>query len=79
MTIALNILPIFLVIGIGLVAKKVGFLPREFLVPGNRLAFFIAIPAMLFRATKALVPEGGCGALEPSGCGPGEVSDASGE
>lgn len=50
MTIALNILPIFLVIGIGVGAQKTGFLPREFQGPGNRLAFFIAIPAMLFRA-----------------------------
>jgi predicted permease len=55
MTIALNILPIFPVIGIGLGAKRTGFLPREFLGPGNRLAFFIAIPAMLFRAI-ALTP-----------------------
>jgi len=53
--IAFNILPIFLVIGLGIGAKKVGFLPREFLVPGNRLAFYIAIPAMLFRAI-ALTP-----------------------
>ncbi len=55
MTIALNILPIFLVIAIGIGAQKTGFLPSEFLGPGNRLAFYIAIPAMLFRAI-ALTP-----------------------
>lgn len=50
MTIALSILPIFPVIVIGLVGQRLGLLPDEFLKAGNRLAFNLAIPALIFRA-----------------------------
>lgn len=50
MTIALSILPIFLVIIAGLVGKRLGFFPDEFLQTGNRLAYYLAIPALIFRA-----------------------------
>ena len=45
-----TILPIFVVIGIGLVAGQRGYLPAAFLGPANRLVYHLAIPAMIFRA-----------------------------
>ncbi|MDL2322127.1 AEC family transporter [Desulfosarcina sp. OttesenSCG-928-B08] len=45
-----TIIPIVLVLTIGWAARKKGFIPTEFLVPGNRLVYYLAIPAMVFRA-----------------------------
>ncbi len=45
-----TIVPIFVVIGVGLLASQRGFLPTEFLGPANRLVYHLAIPAMIFRA-----------------------------
>ena len=45
-----TIIPIFMVIVLGWFARQRGFLPAEFLVPANRLVFYIAIPAMVFGA-----------------------------
>ncbi len=50
MTIIATILPIFLIILLGWVFNQRGFLPREFIGPGNRLVFYLAIPAIIFRA-----------------------------
>lgn len=50
MTIIATILPIFLIILLGWVFHQKGFLPREFLGPGNRLVFYLAIPAIIFRS-----------------------------
>ncbi len=50
MTILNTILPIFLIIFLGWIFHLRGFLPREFLAPGNRLVFYMAIPAMIFQA-----------------------------
>jgi malate permease and related proteins len=47
-----TIAPIFLIIALGGFARKRGFLPPEFLGPANRLVYFIAIPALIFRATS---------------------------
>lgn len=47
-----TIVPIFGVILLGLAAKQKGFLPPHFLGPANRLVFYIAIPAMVFRAVS---------------------------
>ncbi len=50
MAILNTILPIFLVIFMGWLFHQKGFLPQEFLGPGNRLVFYMAIPAMIFQA-----------------------------
>lgn len=45
-----TIVPIFTVIFIGWYAHRRGFFPGTFLAPANRIVFYIAIPAMIFRA-----------------------------
>ena len=45
-----TILPIFVVIGLGLLAAQRGYLPAGFLGPANRLVYHLAIPAMIFGA-----------------------------
>jgi hypothetical protein len=46
----LNILPLFAVMALGFAGARAGLLPPGFVGPANRLAFFVAIPALLFRA-----------------------------
>lgn len=48
MQIYLTIVPIFLLVALGWFARRVGLLTSEFMVPANRLVFYIGIPAMLF-------------------------------
>jgi predicted permease len=50
MTILSTILPIFFVILLGWAFHRMGFIPQTFLGPGNRLVFYLAIPAMIFRS-----------------------------
>ena len=45
-----TILPVFAVIMLGSAAKHRGYLPSAFLEPANRLVYYFAIPAMIFRA-----------------------------
>ncbi len=45
-----TIIPIFIVIVLGAVARSRGFIPTAFLEPANRLVYYLAIPAMIFRA-----------------------------
>jgi hypothetical protein len=45
-----TIIPIFAVILLGLLAKKRGFIPPSFVSPANRLTYYLAIPALIFRA-----------------------------
>lgn len=45
-----TIIPIFVVILLGWLAGRRGFLPASFMGPANRLVFYLAIPAMIFRA-----------------------------
>ena len=45
-----TIIPIFALIVLGWFAGRRGFLPASFLGPANRLVFYLAIPAMIFRA-----------------------------
>ena len=45
-----TIIPIFSLIGLGWFARRKGFIPPEFLGPANRLTYYFAIPAMVFRA-----------------------------
>jgi len=42
--------PIFAVILIGWLARRKGFMPPEFFSPANRLVYYVAIPAMVFKA-----------------------------
>lgn len=50
MPITTTIIPIFCVIAIGWLFHRRGFIPQAFLEPANRLLFYLAIPAMIFRA-----------------------------
>lgn len=50
MAIALSILPIFFIIGLGLVGARRGFFPPGFVEPANRLAYWLAIPSLIFKA-----------------------------
>ncbi len=45
-----TIAPIFLLIALGWFAHHRGFIPPEFLGPANRLTYYFAIPALVFRA-----------------------------
>lgn len=45
-----TIIPIFAVVVLGLLASKKGFMPTEFLGPANRLVYYLAIPALIFRS-----------------------------
>ncbi len=50
MNIITTIIPIFAVIILGWFARFKGFIQPEFLGPANRLVFYLAIPAMIFRS-----------------------------
>ena len=50
MDILSTIVPIFILIGLGWFVRRKGFIPPEFFGPANRLVFYLAIPAMIFRA-----------------------------
>ncbi|MBN2331713.1 MAG: AEC family transporter [Deltaproteobacteria bacterium] len=50
MTIVSTIIPIFAIILLGCFARQRGFLQPDFLQPANRLVYYLAIPAMIFRA-----------------------------
>lgn len=44
------ILPIFIIIAAGWLARKRRFIPETFIGPANRIVYYFAIPAMVFRA-----------------------------
>ena len=46
----ITILPIFMIILLGWLARVFGFIRMAFIEPANRLVFYLAIPAMVFRA-----------------------------
>ena len=49
-----TIIPIFMLIMLGATARRLGFMKTEFIAAANRLVFYLAIPALVFRAlTKA--------------------------
>ena len=49
-----TIIPIFMLILLGVGARHFGFMKTEFIAAANRLVFYLAIPALVFRAlTKA--------------------------
>lgn len=45
-----TIIPIFTIIALGAVARRLNFISPSFLAPANRLVYYLAIPAMIFRA-----------------------------
>ena len=45
-----TIIPIFSLVALGNIARRKGFLPEAFMGPANRLVYYLAIPAMIFRA-----------------------------
>lgn len=47
-----TIIPIFAVIFLGFYAHRKGLMPPEFLGPANQLVYFLAIPALIFRAVS---------------------------
>ena len=50
MNILTTIIPIFAIIVLGWLARVYGFIRSEFIEPANRLVFYLALPAMVFRA-----------------------------
>jgi hypothetical protein len=50
MNIVSTIIPIFSIIVLGWIAYRRGFIPDTFIHPANRLVYYMAIPAMIFRA-----------------------------
>ena len=50
MNIISTIVPVFIIILLGLLAKKKGFISSEFLDEANRLVYYIAIPALIFNS-----------------------------
>lgn len=50
MEIMVTIIPIFTIIALGWIARAKGFLPDAFMGPANRLVYYWAIPAMIFRS-----------------------------
>ncbi|MBU0543905.1 MAG: AEC family transporter [Proteobacteria bacterium] len=52
MHIAVTIIPIFSIVILGWLIRLKGFIPPEFMGPANSLVYYIAIPAMIFRAVS---------------------------
>jgi predicted permease len=52
MQILSTIIPIFLVVLLGWIVHQRGFIPPEFLEPANRLVYYVAIPAMIFKSVS---------------------------
>ena len=50
MNIFTTIIPIFVIILLGWISRKKGFIHADFIGPANSLVFYIAIPAMIFSA-----------------------------
>jgi hypothetical protein len=48
LTIIENISPVFLVIVLGFLSRRLGFLPDTFIVSANRLVYFVAIPILVY-------------------------------
>ncbi len=58
MQIVYTIVPIFMIIALGWAVREKGFIPPGFFAPANRLVYYLAIPAMIFRAiSKASIGE----------------------
>lgn len=46
----ITIIPIFMLIFLGAFCRRLGFVKDDFIVSANRLVFYLAIPALVFRA-----------------------------
>jgi predicted permease len=46
------ILPIFIIIAAGWLARRQSFIPETFMGPANRIVYYFAIPAMIFRSVS---------------------------
>lgn len=58
MQIVATIVPIFIIVLLGWAVHRKGLLPDGFIEPANRLVYYLAIPAMIFRAlTKSTFTE----------------------
>ncbi|GAB6063030.1 AEC family transporter [Deferrisoma palaeochoriense] len=49
----LRVLPVFLVILVGWAGRRLGLLPPEFRAPANRLAYYLAVPCLIFLKISA--------------------------
>ncbi len=52
MEIIATIIPVFILIMLGWVMRKRGYVQSEFLPPANRLVYYLAIPALVFRSVS---------------------------
>jgi predicted permease len=52
LNIVTTIIPIFVIIVLGWLARVYGFIRTDFIGPANRLVFYLAIPAMIFRSVS---------------------------
>lgn len=59
MYIANTLLPIFLIISLGLILRKTGFIPDIMFKQSNRLVYWIALPCLLFIKTAQIAIQGG--------------------
>jgi predicted permease len=50
MEVIVTIIPIFIIIILGWIVRKRGFINAEFLAPANRMVFYLSIPAMVFNS-----------------------------
>ncbi|MBN2705717.1 MAG: AEC family transporter [Deltaproteobacteria bacterium] len=54
-----TIIPIFMLIFLGALSRRLGFMKDDFIVSANRLVFYLAIPALVFRAlSRAALRDG---------------------
>ena len=51
-TIYSSITPMFIIIALGWAFHRKGFIPSSFIEPANRLAYYLAVPAMVFTAVS---------------------------
>ncbi|MCG6894766.1 MAG: AEC family transporter [Desulfobacteraceae bacterium] len=52
MNVLTSILPVFGMILLGWASRRRGFMPESFIEPANRLVYYLAIPAMIFRSVS---------------------------
>jgi len=52
MTVFWNIVPIFSVIALGWFGHRLRFIPEDFVTTGNKVVFYLGVPALLFRAVS---------------------------
>lgn len=53
-----TILPIFLIIFLGLVLRRTGFIPESMIKPNNQLLYWVALPSLIFIKTSQVTIHG---------------------